>query len=141
MISASYKSHNITLEKDLDNKLESVGYPNEFAQVLLNIFTNAKDALIEKKIEKPKVIVRTFSENSCAVIEIEDNAGGIGEDIIKKIFDPYFTTKDKSVGTGIGLYMSKMIIENNMKGKIYAKNSEKGAVMRIEIARKDIENA
>jgi C4-dicarboxylate-specific signal transduction histidine kinase len=133
LVMASYKNHNITVTMELDDELESLGYPNEFSQVLLNVLTNAKDALIERKIELPKVIVRSFAQEERVVVEIEDNAGGIDEDIISKIFDPYFTTKDKSVGTGIGLYMSKMIIENNMHGHISSYNSEDGAVFRIEI--------
>jgi len=133
LILASFKNHNIEIEKNLDDSLIAIGYPNEFSQVLLNIFTNAKDALIERKIVKPKVSVRSFQENSKIIVEIEDNAGGIDEKIMKKIFDPYFTTKDKTSGTGIGLYMSKMIIENSMKGEISAYNSPKGAVFRIKI--------
>jgi len=119
----------------------AIGYPNEFSQVLLNIFTNAKDALIEKKTIKPKVSVHSFEENSKIIVEIEDNAGGINENIMKKIFDPYFTTKDKTSGTGIGLYMSKMIIENSMNGEISIYNSPKGAVFRIRIEKGAAEDA
>jgi signal transduction histidine kinase len=140
LISASYKNHSITIETELDDALHSVGYPNEFSQVLLNILTNAKDALIEQNVEKPTVWVRSFEENLSIVLEIEDNAGGISEEIIDKIFEPYFTTKDKSVGTGIGLYMSKMIIENNMGGKISVYNGKYGAIFRIEIAKKGSNN-
>jgi len=133
LISASYKNHNIILHKELDDSLQSYGYPNEFSQVLLNIFTNAKDAFLEKKIKNPQVWIRSFDEGEKIVVEIEDNAGGIDEAIMDKIFDPYFSTKDKNVGTGIGLYMSKMIIENSMGGFISAYNANEGAVFRIEI--------
>ena len=141
LISASYKNHNIEIETNLDDSLMTIGYPNEFSQVLLNIFTNAKDALIEKKTIKPKVSVRSFGKNDKIIVEIEDNAGGINKNIIKKVFDPYFTTKDKKSGTGIGLYMSKMIIENSMKGKISAHNSLEGAVFRIEIEKEITKDA
>jgi C4-dicarboxylate-specific signal transduction histidine kinase len=97
----------------------------------LNIFTNAKDALLNKNPQDRKVNVSSFSEKDNIIINIEDNAGGIDEAIIDKIFDPYFTTKDKNLGTGIGLYMSKMIIEKNMGGKLLAKNSKEGAVFII----------
>jgi len=141
LISASYKSHNIEIETNLDDSLMATGYPNEFSQVLLNILTNAKDALIEKKIMKPKVLVCSFDKDNNIIVEIEDNAGGINENIMKKIFDPYFTTKDKTSGTGIGLYMSKMIIENSMKGKISVHNSLEGAVFRITIKKEVTKDA
>ena len=141
LILASYKNHNIEIEQNLDDSLMAIGYPNEFSQVLLNIFTNAKDALIEKKIVKPKVSVRCFVKDDDIIVEIEDNAGGINENIMKKIFDPYFTTKDKTSGTGIGLYMSKMIIENSMEGEISVYNSSEGAVFRIKIEKGATEDA
>jgi len=141
LISASYKNHSITIETDLDDSLYSVGYPNEFSQVLLNILTNAKDALIENNIKNPMVWIRSFGENDNVVLEIEDNAGGIDEAIIEKVFEPYFTTKDKTVGTGIGLYMSKMIIENNMGGVIHAYNGKSGAIFRIEIRKEGKDDA
>jgi len=133
LISASYKNHNIMITMDLDDSLESIGYPNEFSQVILNVLTNAKDALIEHQEKTRKVWIRSFSEKEDVVIEIEDNAGGIDTSIAEKIFDPYFTTKEKNKGTGIGLYMSKMIIENNMNGKIFMYNSVNGAVFKIKI--------
>jgi len=133
LISASYMHHNIEVEASLEESLRVSGYPNEFSQVLLNIFTNAKDILTSSRVETPKVWVRSFVEEQRIVVEIEDNGGGINQDIMERIFEPYFTTKDKNIGTGIGLYMSKMIIENNMGGKIYAYNGKHGAIFRIEI--------
>jgi len=131
LISASYKSHNITIIHQLDDTLFTIGYPNEFSQVLLNILTNAKDVLIEREINNPTVWIRSYLKDDNFILEIEDNGGGIDESIINKIFDPYFTTKDKNIGTGIGLYMSKMIIENNMGGIIFAFNGKKGAIFKI----------
>jgi signal transduction histidine kinase len=92
------------------------GYQNEFSQVILNILMNARDALLERNIADPRVTITICSEGGCAVVTISDSAGGISEDIIDKIFDPYFTTKGPQQGTGVGLFMSKTIIEKNMGG-------------------------
>ena len=95
--------------------------------------TNAKDALKINNIQNPCVTIKSKIVHGAVLIEILDNAGGIDESILTKIFDPYFTTKDKDAGTGIGLYMSKMIIENNMGGKIFASNTKEGAMFTISI--------
>jgi C4-dicarboxylate-specific signal transduction histidine kinase len=109
------------------------GYQNEFAQSLLNIINNAKDALIERSIEHPKVRITVNGENELAVVAISDNAGGIPEDIMPRIFEPYFTTKGPQKGTGIGLYMTKTIIENKMGGRLTVQNTGLGAEFRIEV--------
>ena len=96
-------------------------YENELTQAFLNIFYNAKDAMLEKK-EKKYIFIDLQKEGESVIIKIKDNGGGIKEDILDKIFDPYFTTKHKSQGTGIGLYMTHQIIENNMKGSLQAVN-------------------
>jgi len=131
LLEASYANNNITLETDLDETITIDGYPSEFSQVILNILSNAKDALIEHKERDRVVSIKAKSDGDEAVIMIEDNAGGIPEKIIEKIFDPYFTTKEEGKGTGIGLYMSKTIIENNMGGKLIVKNGKNGAVFTI----------
>ncbi len=136
LIEASYANNNISLSKELDEAAEIYGYPSEFSQVILNILSNAKDALIENNIQHPKVYIKSFVKSDKVFIEIEDNAGGIKENIINKIFDPYFTTKDEGKGTGIGLYMSKMIVETNMNGKINIKNSVRGATFIISFSKK-----
>jgi len=98
-------------------------YENEFAQALMNIFSNAKDAL--EKIKGDRfVFINLKKDDNFFYIDIKDNANGIDEDILKKIFEPYFTTKHQSQGTGIGLYMTKMIIEKHMDGTIEVANSE-----------------
>ena len=88
---------------------------------------NAKDALVQKEIENPHVYINIYQDEKFGFLEIEDNAGGINPDILIKIFEPYFTTKDKNQGTGIGLYMSKMIVEKNMSGKLTVINTSIGA--------------
>ena len=95
---------------------------NEFLQVIINILNNAKDALKEHRETERFIFIKTYKENNNAIISIKDNAGGISEKIIDKIFDPYFTTKHNSQGTGLGLYMSYQIITNRFNGNIIATN-------------------
>ncbi len=131
LIEASYKNSNIELQVDLDENIELQGYPSEFSQVVLNIISNAKDALIEHRADDRVIKIVSFSKDGQAIITIEDNAGGIPEDIINKIFDPYFSTKEEGKGTGIGLYMSKTIVETNMGGKLSVENADNGAVFTV----------
>lgn len=123
--------HNIEVEKNVKDDIEIFAHENEFSQVLLNIITNAKDALVLNNIKNPKIEINVKKENDKAIITIEDNANGIKEENLNNVFIPYFTTKEK--GTGIGLYMSKIIIEQNMEGKIDVKNSSKGAIFTITL--------
>ena len=116
-----------------DPLLAAYGYPKEYAQVLLNILSNAREAFKEKRVEKPRVSIQAIAENGNAVVTVTDNAGGIPDAHIDRIFDLYFTTRAPSGGTGIGLYMSKNIIENNMGGKLNVRNTECGAEFRIEL--------
>lgn len=131
IIEASMKNNFIKIETDIQTDNTIRGYPNEYSQVLLVILNNAKDVLVERKVKDPLVKISIMEENGRSVVTITDNAGGIEPDISMKIFEPYFTTK--SEGTGIGLYMSKMIIENNMGGKLTARNADNGAEFRIVI--------
>lgn len=109
------------------------GYPNEYAQVLLNILMNARDALLGHHVADALISIRIFSEGDTSVVTITDNAGGITGEIIDRVFDPYFTTKGPDKGTGIGLFMSKTIIEKNMAGKLTVSNTGSGAEFRIRI--------
>ncbi len=137
LIEASFKNNNIEIESDLDESIEFVGHPSEFSQVVLNILSNAKDALIEHKEDNRLVNIVTHLEGEIITIKISDNAGGIPKGVIEKIFEPYFTTKEEGKGTGIGLYMSKTIIETNMGGKISVKNSRDGAIFTILLKLED----
>jgi PAS domain S-box-containing protein len=132
-IAPAFRFHSIAVELDVDPGLTAFGYPKEYAQVLLNILANSRDAFKARGTEKPRVIIRAFAEDTKTVVTIADNAGGIPEAITGKIFDFYFTTNESSGGTGIGLYMSKNIIEKNMGGKLSAVNTGSGAQFRIEV--------
>jgi PAS domain S-box-containing protein len=106
---------------------------NEFTQVIINILNNAKDIILERNIKDGHIILdHSFIDNN-VVITIEDNGGGIPEDVLPKIFEPYFTTKHQSQGTGLGLHMSYNIIVESFKGKIWAQNSKNGAKFYIEL--------
>ncbi len=111
------------------------GYENEFKQVVLNLITNAKDAILEKRGDDGSGVISigVYKESNKAILTVGDNGGGIKESALGRIFEPYFTTKDQSKGTGIGLYMSKMIIEDNMNGLIFASNIDGGAEFRVEL--------
>ncbi|GLI36773.1 HAMP domain-containing protein [Geobacter hydrogenophilus] len=109
------------------------GYLNEFSQVLINILLNARDALVERNVDNPRVTITINTRDGKAVVVIADNAGGIPEEIMEKIFDPYFTTRGPDRGTGVGLFMSKTIIEKNMNGSLTARNVGEGAEFRIEV--------
>jgi PAS domain S-box-containing protein len=109
------------------------GYRNEYSQVLINILMNSKDAFLERGTADPRVFIRIFTERERAVVTLADNAGGIDEAIIGKVFEPYFTTKGPQKGTGVGLFMSKTIIETNMNGRLTVRNTADGAEFRIEL--------
>ncbi|WP_024955008.1 sensor histidine kinase [Sulfurospirillum arcachonense] len=132
LASASLKSENIILDLHVKEELHTSGYKSEFAQVVLNLILNAKDVLIQRAILKPTIVVIIDAEDDKAVVIVSDNGGGIKEDIIQKIYDPYFSTK-KSAGTGLGLYMSKMIIEEKMSGELSVSNKNGGARFVVRV--------
>ena len=138
IINTTLKNNHIELIKDihsLDNiKLNIVS--GELEQVIINIINNAKDILLERFIEKPFVKVSLKEHKDLIFIIIEDNGGGIQKDIIAKIFEPYFTTKHQSLGTGLGLHMSYKIVKESLKGNIYVENTGNGAKFFIEIPNK-----
>jgi PAS domain S-box-containing protein len=124
----------IRVEKEVAPGLSAFGYPKEFTQVILNLVGNAREVFRERKVEKPRLVIRGTMEEGTAVITVSDNAGGIAESIIDEIFNLNFTTKETSGGTGIGLYMSKNIIEREMGGTITAANVGDGARFTIRLA-------
>ncbi|WP_198304405.1 cache domain-containing protein [Arcobacter vandammei] len=127
------KTNNIKVDINIDKNIFIKTIINEYQQVILNILTNAKDALVEKKIENPYIKIYAKETLESVSLFIEDNAKGISIKPINKIFDAYFTTKSYSNGTGIGLYMSKMIVEKNMKGKLKVENKNEGAIFTIAL--------
>jgi signal transduction histidine kinase len=125
ILEAAFRNNNITVAVAGDEGVMAHGFRNEYSQVLLNLLSNAKDAIQQNNLDGGQVKITISCVDGHARVEIEDNAGGIPAEALPRIFDPYFTTKDK--GTGIGLYMSKMIIEGGMGGSIQAENTGQGA--------------
>ncbi|AXH13476.1 sensor histidine kinase [Halarcobacter bivalviorum] len=136
IVESSLKYHGIDLSFDVKEDSEVLGYKNEFSQVILNLISNAKDIILERKTKNPQINIEIKAGEHYALVKVEDNAGGVKENIIDKIFDPYFTTRHKTQGTGIGLYMAKNIIERNMHGFINVKNSEQGAIFIVKVSKK-----
>ena len=134
-VAAGLESKNITIQRESHCEGTIFTYPNEVLQVILNLIKNAEDALLENNSIDAKVIIRCSSDSKHAVLEVEDNAGGIDVEIIGKVFDPYFTTKDEHNGTGLGLYMSKIIIEEHCAGQLTVHNSKSGAIFKIEFVK------
>jgi len=122
----------VSVEIHCEKEIET--YTNEVKQVLLNVIKNAQDAFLENHIENPTIHIKTFcsAKSKCRII-IEDNAGGIPENIIENIFDPYFSTKDHKNGTGLGLYMSKLIIEEHCEGSIKVESSNQNTKFTLRI--------
>ena len=134
IIDATLENLGINLIFNVEDDRKIVGYPTEFSQVILNIISNAKDILIEKEIKNPKIQIDIKSKGILSIITIKDNAGGIAEENKELLFDPYYSTKDSSKGTGLGLYISKLIIERNMGGELSVFNNNEGAVFKIVVA-------
>jgi C4-dicarboxylate-specific signal transduction histidine kinase len=131
LMEAEFVSEGIEIEFDIKvTGITIVSYKNEFIQVLLNILKNSVDVLMSKNIQDKKIKISVVLSASEIAISVEDNAGGIPDDIISFIFDPYFSTKSQN-GSGMGLFMSKIIIEEHMNGKLIANNSESGAVFSL----------
>lgn len=133
ILGESLKKNGITLNVRSTGDPQINGYPNEYSQVLMNLILNARDALLEQRSSNPRITVLSWRENDRSVSTISDNGGGIKEEIMDKIFDPYFTTKDLGKGTGVGLFLSKTIIEKNMGGRITVRNIKDGSEFRIEV--------
>jgi len=133
MINSSIKNNNINVIQKLDDEVEFMTYANEIKQVLLNLLKNAEDALTIKGVENPTIMIATFNEPNFVNLIVQDNAGGVPVEIIRKIFDPYFSTKENKNGTGIGLYMSRSIIEEHCGGELTVENKRDGAAFKIRL--------
>jgi ABC-type amino acid transport substrate-binding protein/nitrogen-specific signal transduction histidine kinase len=134
IVKASFQNNYIKIDSNLDTteaiKVDLIS--SEFSEVLINILNNAKDVLKQNNIKDPWVKINLKKVDNKAIICIEDNGGGIPENLLTKIFEPYFTTKHQSQGTGLGLHMSYKIVKESLKGNIYAKNGKDGAQFYIE---------
>jgi signal transduction histidine kinase len=133
LIESQFESSNITLESDLQDTRMINGSQNEFSQAFLNVITNAFDILLERDIANPKVRVSLRILEDKAIITICDNGGGIAKKIQDKLFELYVSTKKGLNNTGVGLYMSKSLIEKSLNGSLTVKNKTKGAEFTIEL--------
>ncbi len=133
IIKISITNKNIALVNNAECNNTLNTYPNELKQVILNLIKNAEDVLLEKKAEMPSIKIETYEDESYCTLSISDNGGGIDPDIIENIFNPYFSTKKQKDGTGLGLYMSKTIIEEHCSGKLNVYNNNIGAVFEIQL--------
>lgn len=122
LIEGSIKTHNITLILDVKKDIQVDGYENELIQCFINIFNNSKDVLKEHVKNNRLIIISAYTDKENTIIKFTDNGKGIPQDILPKIFEPYFTTKHKSQGTGLGLNMTYKFIVDGMNGKIIAQN-------------------
>ncbi len=131
LVKAEYTHANIALQLEELDEVWLEGYPNEYNQVILSILQNAKEAFLCKPFDAMQIHIRIAKQHEKSYVRISDNAGGIPLEILPKIFDQYETSKAE--GSGLGLYIAKSVIEHNMGGKIWAENSEEGAVFYIVV--------
>ncbi len=125
LINSTIKTYHIYVLLELEEDINIKGYPNQLIQCFINIFNNAKDALVENNEESNRyILIKQKVINDSVQIIFQDNAGGIPDDIINKVFDPYFTTKHQSQGTGLGLHMTYNLIVNSMNGTLKVNNKE-----------------
>ena len=134
----SLKNHGVEIILDVQSETEFQTYANEIKQVILNLVQNAEDALLENSVERAFIKVVTREEASAIVLEVHDNAGGLNKAIIEEIFNPYFSTKKQKDGMGLGLYMSKIIIEEHCGGKLRVANTKEGAMFSISLQKDSV---
>lgn len=133
IIGKSLESSDIEVKKEYDSHTKIVTHSRELLQVFINIIKNAKEAFVGKEIKDKEISIKIYEDEENIYTTVCDNAGGMLDDILPKIFDPYFSTKDEKIGTGLGLYMSKTIIEKHLKGAMSVENSDKGACFKIAL--------
>jgi signal transduction histidine kinase len=133
LVESNFRAHAIEVKVEAPEDLTVIGYENECAQVLLNLMNNARDAIQEHKIPHGRVELSLAADGDWAVVAVRDNGGGIRPEHMDRLFSPYFTTKDPGKGTGLGLYMAKMIVENNMNGHISASNRDDGVEFALRL--------
>ena len=138
IVKDSLKNNNIELTTSFETDKKVKAYPRELMQVFVNIINNSKDALRLNKPVNAIISIRVYEDEKYINTQVCDNGGGIDVDILPKVFDPYFSTKDEKTGTGIGLYMSKMIIENHLDGTIEVYNNDDGACFRVRLLKEQM---
>jgi len=129
LVRYAYEHKNISLKITGDPTVTYYGHPNEFSQVILTLLQNARDAFMMHQKEDMKIHIEVGKDEKCSFVTVRDNAGGIPEEIIDRIFDLYMTTKEG--GTGLGLNIARHMVENNMQGKLTVRNVDGGAEFRI----------
>ena len=132
ILNSTLDNKNIKINIIIKSNPRIYGYQNEYPQVLINIISNAKDVLIQREIENGIIEVKVYQKDDECITEILDNAGGISKKYMDDIFKPFMTFEKKD-GTGIGLFMSKLIVENNMNGSLSAENDKDGAKFIIKL--------
>ena len=133
LINKSFDSQNINIEIEYSELTKRYLFKNELVQIVLNILNNSRDAFLERNVQNPQIKISFFEDESSQNIFIEDNAKGIDEKIITNIFDPYFSTKSKKNGSGLGLYICKTILEKDDQGTIKVENKNDGVLFSIVI--------
>ena len=133
LINKSFDSQNIKIDIQYSELTKRYLFKNELVQIVLNILNNSRDAFLERNVQNPQIKISFFEDESSQNIFIEDNAKGIDEKIITNIFDPYFSTKSKKNGSGLGLYICKTILEKDDQGTIKVENKNDGVLFSIVI--------
>lgn len=136
IVEGSFKENSIAIHFDYSLECSYISYANELKQALVILLNNAKEALLQRATPNPQVTLSLALSKQSYSIEVADNAGGVAEDIRDKIFEPYFTTKYKSQGRGLGLYIAKLIVEDSLMGSLTLKNSQEGACFCIYLKEK-----
>jgi signal transduction histidine kinase len=134
IVEDTLQARNIKILSVIENDDKVLMYQNEMMQVILNIIKNAEDNFLENRVQNPQIFIITKKKEGKFVISISDNGGGITPDVLPKIFDPYFSTKDEKNGTGLGLYMSKIMVEEHNNGKLSVENIADGVCFSIELS-------
>jgi signal transduction histidine kinase len=133
IVETSLKEKKIQVFTDFKCQSQIYTLPNELRQVILNLIKNSEDILIEKEVEDSYISIKTYDDEDYSYLEVRDNGGGIPQEIIEKVFDPYFSTKTKKDGTGLGLYMSQIIVRDHSDGELLISNFNDGACFTIKI--------
>ena len=133
MLNPSLEENDIKFILDLNKDIILNSYPSEFMQIIFILVNNAKDAFFGKNIENKQIVITLYQKDDRIFLQLKDNAGGVNKEIIDKIFEPYFTTKHKYQGTGLGLFITKTIIERSFNGEVSVENDKDGAVFKINL--------